>query len=58
MSRQGYAYWEHRMARDKETERLELKSRRDEEAKWNTQTMLASVMPNNSGRIIDWRQWR
>jgi hypothetical protein len=23
---------------------------------WRTQTMLQSVMPNNSGRIIDWRR--
>jgi hypothetical protein len=23
---------------------------------WRTQTMLQSVMPNTSGRIIDWRR--
>jgi hypothetical protein len=40
----------------KEAERLELKAKRDEAAKWNTQQMLASVMPNTSGRIIDWRR--
>ena len=55
MSSQG-SYWERRMARDRETEVLEQKLKRDEEAKWNTQALLASVMPSGSDRIIDWRQ--
>ena len=52
MSSQGYAYWERRMARDRETEVLEQKSKRDEEAKWNTQALLASVVPSGSDRIM------
>jgi hypothetical protein len=56
MSSQGYEFWQRRLSDSKEIERLEQKARRDEEAKWNTQQLLASIMPNNSGRIIDWRR--
>jgi hypothetical protein len=56
MSSQGYAYWQRRLSDSKEIDRLEQKSRRDEEAKWNTQQMLASIMPSGSDRIIDWRR--
>jgi hypothetical protein len=56
MSSQGYAYWERRLSNSKEVERLERQARRDEEAKWNTQMMLASVIPSGSDRIIDWRR--
>jgi hypothetical protein len=51
MSAQGTAYWERRMAMacDKETEKLEQKSKAASDALWRTQQMLASVMPNNSG---------
>ena len=56
MSAQGYEYWRRRLGGSKEIEALELKARRDEEAKWNTQQMLASAMPNVSDRIIDWRR--
>jgi hypothetical protein len=56
VSAQGYAYWERRMARDTETEALEQKSKSDENAKWNTQQMLASAMPNGSARVIDSRR--
>jgi hypothetical protein len=57
MSAQGTAFWEKRLGDNKEVEALEQKTKRDEAAKWNTQQMLASVMPNNSGRIIDWRRF-
>ena len=60
MSAQGTAYWERRLGLDKEAEKtVEQKSKADanaENTKWRTQTMLQSVMPNNSGRIIDWRK--
>ena len=56
MSSQGDEYWQRRLSDSKEIERLEQKARRDEEAKWNTQQMLASVMPSGSDRIIDWRR--
>jgi hypothetical protein len=44
------------LARDKETEALEQKSKSASDALWRTQQILASVMPNGSGRIIDWRR--
>ena len=55
MSSQGYAYWE-RIARDKEAEAAEQKSKAAENAKWRTQQMLQSAMPSSSDRVIDWRK--
>jgi hypothetical protein len=56
MSAQGYEYWTRRLSDNKEIERLELKSKRDEATKWNTQQWLASVMPSCSDRVVDWRR--
>jgi hypothetical protein len=56
MSSQGYEYWERRIIRDRETEALEQRSKSAEDAKWRVQTMLASVMPSSSDRVIDWRR--
>lgn len=46
----------------KQTDEEAVRKKREEVEKaaalWRTQQLLQSVMPNNSGRIIDWRQWR
>jgi hypothetical protein len=60
MSAQGHDFRQRRLAlaSDKETERLERQSKRDEEGNFQVRALLASVMPNTSGRIIDWNSFR
>lgn len=60
MSSQGTDYWARRLGLDKEAEKaVEQQTKADanaENRKWNTQQWFASIMPNTSGRIIDWRR--
>jgi hypothetical protein len=56
VSSQGIAYWEKRLSDSKEIERLEKKAKAESDAHWRLQNYMASQMPNNSGRIIDWRR--
>jgi hypothetical protein len=60
VSAQGTDFWIRKLGLNKEAERtVEQQTKADanaENKKWNTQQMLASVMPSNSGRVIDWRK--